>query len=457
MFDLVVKNARLVCPDGVKEGCLAVREGKIAAAGPLPEPLAARQIVDAAGCYVLPGGVDDHVHFNEPGYTWREDFYHGSRAAAKGGITTVIDMPLQNLPPMESAAVMQEKIAAITGKSYVDYALWGAMLRTNREELAGMQAQGAAAFKCFMCDPGKDYTDLQLAEIEDRLRLLQSLQGLAGFHCEDYRLLKDREELCLAQGKTGRQDYLDVHTVAAEKKATADILRLAAAIGTRVHICHVSHPEVAELIRQAKAAGTAVTAETCMHYLLFTEEDLLGHGAVYKCSPPLRKRAAAEGLWEYVQDGTLDTICSDHSPCLLKEKAEDGPQGIFGAWGGISGVQTTLQACWDYMVERHKASPVLVARCLAENPARIFGLYGRKGALVPGFDADFVILDPARSWTVSPQELEYRNKFSAFSGQKGKGLPLASYLRGSCIYRDNGFPAAAAGQFLAVAKGDRKE
>ena len=271
----------------------------------------------------------------------------------------------------------------------------------------------------------------------------------------DYQLLKEKEKLCLEQGRTSRWDYLEVHSLEAERKAVADILQLAAKVDARVHICHVSHPEVAEPIRQAKEKGLAVTAETCMHYLILTEDDLLAHGAVFKCSPPLRTREAAEALWEYLEDGTLDTICSDHSPCTLTEKGEAGHQGIFGAWGGLSGVQTMVQSCWDYIVERRKASPVLAAQRLAENPARIFGLYGHKGALRPGFDADFVILDPQREWTVETGELEYKNKFSAFAGQKGKGLPIASYLRGECIYRDGVFLADPQGQFIPVMRGEK--
>lgn len=454
MADLVVRNGRLVCPNEIKEGTLVVDDGRIAVILLPDESVEAEQVVDAHGCYVLPGGIDDHVHFNDPGYTWRENFTCGSRAAAKGGITTVVDMPLQNLPPVASANILQKKVAIATGKSYVDFALWGALLRTNRSNLEEMQEAGAAAFKCFMCNPGKDYTDLQLDEIKDRLLLLKKLHGLAGFHCEDYAMLKETEESFLAAGKTGRQDYLGVHSLAAEQKAVENIIQLVRETGASVHICHVSHPLVAECIRQAKLEGLPITAETCMHYLLLTEDDLLKHGAVYKCSPPLRKQADAEGLWEYVADGTLDTICSDHSPCQLSEKGEAGPKGIFGAWGGLSGVQTTLQTCWDYVVEKRHASPLLVAKCMSENPARIFGLAGRKGTLTVGRDADFTILNPEMNWLIKPETLEYLNKFSAFCGCHGKGAPIATYLRGKCIYREESFPDKPKGRFIPVIRGE---
>lgn len=456
MIDLVVKNGRLVCPDKIKEGTLVVVDGRIAAILPQGEPVEAKQVIDTNGCYVLPGGIDNHVHFNDPGYTWREDFLHGSKAAAKGGITTVVDMPMQNLPPVSSAKLMKKKAAIVTGRSYVDFALWGALLRTNRGDLAEMQADGVAAFKCFMCDPGKDYTDLQLDEIRDRLQLMKKINGLAGFHCEDYALLKEAEETCLSAGKTGRTDYLVVHSLATEQKAVDDIIQLVREIDVPAHICHVSHPAVAESIRQAKKEGLPITAETCMHYLLLTEEYLLERGAVYKCSPPLRKKKYADDLWQYVEDGTLDTICSDHSPCQLAEKGEDGPKGIFGAWGGLSGVQTTLQLCWDYVVEQRQASPLLLAKVMAENPARIFGFADRKGQLAVGLDADFTILDPDMEWQVEPEDLEYLNKFSAFCGWKGKGLPVATYLRGQCSYRDDSFAPVPSGKFIPVLRGESR-
>lgn len=453
MADLVIRGGKIVSADDIKTGSLVVENGRITAILPPNEAVAAKKTIDASGLYILPGGIDDHVHFNDPGYTWREDFSHGSKAAAKGGITTVIDMPLQNLPPVSSANILQKKAAIGNGRSYVDFALWGALLRTNRDKLKEMQAAGAAAFKCFMCDPGKDYTDLQLNEIEDRLTLLKQFGGLAGFHCEDYAILKNMEEACLKAGKVSRQDYLEVHSVAAEKKAVEDIIMLVKKTGAAVHICHVSHPAVAECIRQAKADGLPITAETCMHYLLLTEKDLLENNAVYKCSPPLRTQEAAEALWEYVSDGTLDTICSDHSPCRLDEKDESGERGIFGAWGGISGVQTSLQALWDYAVNRRHASPVLVAKCMAQNPARIFGLAAKKGTLQSGMDADFVIFDPKQPWEVKADELEYLNKFSAFCGCKGRGVAIATYLRGHCIYKQGVFPSEPQGKFISVKRG----
>ncbi len=449
MLDLLVTHAVLVTEQETMQGSLGVKDGRIEGLYPegAPVPEAARTL-DAGGKYLLPGGVDDHVHFNDPGFTWREDFAHGSRAAAKGGITTVIDMPMQNKPSVDTAAIFRAKEAHVTGEAFVDFGFWGSLIRTNREDLKGLAEEGALAFKSFLPDAGKDYTNLTIAEARDRIALLKEFDALAGFHCEDDAMIRAGEETALREGRTTAADYLAARPVEAEAKAVADILGILRETGGRAHICHVSHPRVAELIREAKAEGLRVTAETCMHYLLFTGDDLIAHGGAFKCSPPLRDRAAADGLFAYLADGTLDTVCSDHSPCRLDEKDASGPEGMFGAWGGISGVQTTLAGLWDYTVNRKHASPTLVARVLSANPARIFGIADRKGRLAPGLDADFVLLDPEQPWEVRADSLAYLNKFSAFVGTKGKGRPVATYLRGKAVFDHGEFVGEPGGRLL---------
>lgn len=453
MLDLLVTNARLVTEREVLRGSLGILDGRIQGlyleGTPAPD---AAEMLDAKGQYVLPGGIDDHVHFNDPGYTWREDFPHGSRAAAAGGITTVIDMPVQNEPTVDNADIFRAKEAYLDGRSYVDFGFWGSLIRTNRADLKGLAEEGALAFKSFLSYGGSDYTNLTISEARDRIALLKQYDAVAGFHCEDDAMVRDGEAKALADGCTTAADYAMARPVEAEEKAVADILQAVRETGGRAHICHVSHPRVAELIRQAKAEGLHVTAETCMHYLLFTGDDLVRHGGIFKCSPPLRDQVAADGLFAYLADGTLDTICSDHSPSRLDEKDTSGEKGMFGAWGGLSGVQTTLSALWDYAVNQRHASPTLIARVLAANPARIFGIDDRKGRLAPGLDADFVLLDPEQSWVVREDDLEYLNKFSAFVGTKGKGKPVATYLRGKAVYADGVCQGDPRGRLLRKAR-----
>lgn len=450
MLDLLIKNARIVTEKEIIKGNVAVSGGKIKSVTDRDEE--AQTVVDIEGKYLLPGAVDEHVHFNEPGYTWREDFYHGSRAAAKGGVTTVIDMPMQNEPAVTTAEIFAAKEKLLKGKSFIDYGFWGGLVHGNEDELKKMDEKGALAFKCFMCDPGQGYTSLSLAEIRRRIEILQSFGGLAGFHCEDYEIIRENEVNALAHGNISRADYLKARPVEAELKAVKDIIEILRRTEGKAHICHVSHPLVAQAIKEAKADGIDITAETCAHYLLFTGDDLIDKGAVFKCSPPLRSKEDALNLWNYIVDGTLDCICSDHSPCRIEEKSETGTKGIFGAWGGISSVQTNLQAFWDYAVNKRKCSPVIVAKVMAENPAKIFGIYGRKGAVKEGFDADFTVVDDKMSWRITADELEYKNKFSAFCGAKGKGMPVMTFVRGRLVYDGKSFKQGCIGELVKKLK-----
>ena len=450
MLDLLIKNAQIVTEQEIIRGNVGVSNGRIEVV--TSENYAAQKVIDIQGKYLLPGAVDGHVHFNEPGYTWREDFYHGSRAAAKGGVTMVIDMPMQNKPAVTTVEIFATKEKLLKGKSFVDYGFWGGLVYGNEDELKGVDEKGALAFKCFMCDPGQGYTSLSLSEIRRRIEILKEFGGLAGFHCEDYKMIRENEEKAIAQGKLSCADYLKARPVEAELKAVKDIIEILRQTKGKAHICHVSHPLVAQAIKEAKAEGINITAETCVHYLLFTGDDLIDGGAVFKCSPPLRSKEEAAGLWNYIVDGTLDSICSDHSPCQIKEKSEAEAKGIFGAWGGISSVQTSVQAFWDYAVNKKKYSPTIVAKVMAANPARIFGIYGKKGAVKENFDADFVVIDNKLAWQIKAAELEYKNKFSAFCGAKGKGMPVMTFLRGNLVYDGKFFSEDCAGELVKKMK-----
>lgn len=438
MFDILFKNAHIVCSDGLFFGHIAVKNGKIASITNR-DNINAEKIIDVQNNYILPGAIDCHVHFNEPGYTWREDFQHGTKAAAAGGITTVIDMPMQNTPAVADAVLVERKDRLLHGKAYVDYAYWGALIHDNLDKLGELAKTGVAAFKCFMCTPSPDYTKLDLTEIEKVLVTLKTYKAVAGFHCEDDKIIAEQSDEFIRNEAFSRENHIKARPLAAELKAISDIINLAEKTGGKVHICHVSHPEAAALIKQARQKGVQITAETCMHYLVFSNEDLLTEGAVFKCAPPLREKESPGQLWEYVQDGTIDCICSDHSPCAITEKAEDGEQGIFSAWGGISGVQTSLQLLWDMAVNKYKQSPLLVARLMAENPAAIFGLNHCKGILREGMDADMVIIDPEKKWTIKDEELYYKNKFSAFSGLSGQGCAVLTMVRGNVVYENGVF------------------
>ena len=441
MYDLIVRGGRVVTPRAVVEAEIGVADGRIAAIGrDLGE---AAETIDATGKLVFPGAIDPHVHLNDPGFTWREDFAHGTAAAAAGGVTTVIDMPLQNEPTLVGAAEFENKHKVVGPKALVDYAFLGGALDCNLDELAGLNAAGAVGFKVFVGPVSPDYQSLDMGTVREVLRQVKKFDGLVCFHAEDYSIIKYEEAKAQRKGRAGWSDFLDSRPLVAEIIATRNIVDLVRESGTRAHICHISHPDVAEIVREAQEEGLPVSGETCTHYLVFSEGDLLKNGSLFKCAPPLRKEVDRDRLWKYVEEGVVGCVGSDHSPCKPEEKTGlvDGAFSAFGAWGGISGIQSTMQVLYDRAVNIRGCDPTLIAKRLSEDTAKIFGLYGRKGAIEIGFDADLVVLDPERAWEITPESLFYLNKISAFVGLKGHGLPVRTIVRGRTVFEDGAVKA----------------
>ena len=442
IFDLLVKNGKIVTSSDIMNGNIYVADGKIAAVTQTDILQDAKHVLDASGKFVFPGAIDVHAHLNDPGYTWRENFRNGTLAAAAGGVTTLVDMPLQNEPALTDVSLFRAKHDAVKEKALVDYALWGGITDVDPDKIRDLHNAGVAAFKVFIGPVSSDYRSQDMGAVREIMQIAASLGALVGFHAEDYSIIRHEEARARKEGRSGRIDYLRSRPLSAELIATESVIELARETGAKSHVCHVSHPAAAERIRLARKEGLPITAETCTHYLVFSEDDLIRDGMIFKCAPPLREKAAVEKLWEYVADGTLGCIASDHSPCAPEEK--DEKNGAFDAWGGISGIQSTMQVFFDRAVCRRDASPTLLAQRLSEGPARIFGLYGRKGAVEVGFDADLVVLDPEREWEITPDSLFYLNKISAFAGLKGKGLPVAVFVRGRQVFAD-GAEASAFG------------
>ncbi|MDY4078951.1 MAG: allantoinase AllB [Clostridium sp.] len=433
METLFIKNAKIVKSDKIIDGGVLVKDGLIVDITNSGEEREAENILDLEGKYLFPGLIDGHVHFDEPGYEWREDFYSGTEAAAIGGVTTIIDMPLNNKPPVFEKEVFDAKKSIVEKKALIDYGFWGALLNYNLDKLQELNDAGVLAFKSFMCNPGEDYTSLNFEEIEKAMNIIKKFNGFAGFHCEDYDIIEKLQKQKLDENKITFKDYLESRPVEAEIKAVKDVIDIAEKTKCRVHICHVSSIEVAKIIKEAKNKGINVTAETCPHYLIFNEDDVIKGGAAFKCSPPLRKKEDADKLWEYLLDGTIDSICSDHSPATLEEKRDDGKDGAFGAWGGMNSVQFTLQVMFDYLINQKKLSPSIIYKILSENPAKIFGIYGKKGGIEIGFDADFTIADPNKKWKITKDSLKTKTKESAFIGLEGKGKAVGTIVRGKII------------------------
>ena len=440
MFDVLVKNGKLVTPDRIYEAQIAIKDGKFAGFFSVDEEVEAKEVIDAKGNYVFPGAIDTHAHLNDPGYTWREDYEHGTAAAGVGGYTTIIDMPLQNEPALTNAELFDKKVETVDANAYVDYCFWGGLVPTNFEDLSGLDRKGCVAFKSFIGPVSPDYASLNYGQAYEAMQIIKEFDGRAGFHCEDFSMIKWQEERMKKAGRLDWQGFLDSRPVISEMLATIDIIEIAKATGCKAHICHVSSPDVAQKIKEAQQEGYDITAETCSHYLSMTDKDVIENGPLFKCAPPLRSQEEVDRLWGYVEDGTFSGIASDHSPCSYDEKYNEilGQKisNVFEVWGGISGIQSGFQVSFYEGCVKRNVSPTALAKAMAEQPAKAFGIYGKKGAIEIGFDADLVILDPEKEWEITSESLKYVNKISAFVGMKGKGLPICTMVRGNIVAKD---------------------
>lgn len=440
MFDILIKNGKIVTAEGISEGNIAVNGEKIAAVlSPDIEP-EAEKVIDAKGKYVFPGAIDTHAHLNDPGYEWREDYEHGTAAAALGGYTTVIDMPLQNEPAMTNAELFDRKEEKVSQEAYSDYCFWGGLIPDNFKDLKGLDEKGCVAFKSFIGPVSPDYSPLNYGQVYEAMQIIREFDGRAGFHCEDFSMIKHLEKLQKAKDPNSWQCFLDSRPVAAEMVATDAVIEIAKATGCKAHICHVSSPDVAQKIKEAQDAGYDITAETCTHYLSMTDQDVLEKGPLYKCAPPLRSQEEVDRLWIYVENGTFSGIASDHSPCSYDEKYNEilgtKIENVFDVWGGCSGIQSGFQVSYYEGCVKRGLCPSVLASAMAKKPAQAFGIYGKKGDLKPGFDADILIVDPEKEWEITEDSLLYVNKMSAFVGMKGKGLPVLTMIRGNVVAQD---------------------
>ncbi len=445
-YDRVVAGGRVVTPEGVSQGYVGIRDGRIAAVS--PDPLRGEEMIDARGRIVLPGAVDLHVHFNEPGRTDWEGWSHGSRAAAAGGVTTVVEMPLNAIPPTTTAAALAVKVEAAHAASVVDFALWGGLITDNLEELPALAHGGVIGFKAFLCPSGTvEFTHVEDGILYEGLCRIHDLQSFLAVHAESHWITRHHTERLRSQDRRDRRAWAESRPPVAELEAMQRALFLAGHAGCRLHVVHMSLPEGTELIQDAKGAGQAVTVETCPHYLTLTDDDLVRLGPVAKCAPPLRDRAGQERLWGDVLAGRIDCITSDHSPCPTDAKTS-GDEDIWQAWGGISGVQTLVPLMLTEGMHRRGMSLPQFATLLAAAPAKIAGLWPRKGALQIGADADLMIVDPEREWTVEQAWLQSRHTHSPFVGRSMKGWIDLVLRRGQTVARDGQVTADGGGLWL---------
>lgn len=454
VVDLYVRNGRVVTSSESFAGGVLVAEGRILEVVRGNPDSAASEILDAGGQLILPGLVDSHVHFSEPGRGHWEGFATGSRAAAAGGITTVIEMPLNASPPTISAETLALKRQAAR-RSIVDYGLWGGLVTDNRADLPDLHAGGVSAFKAFMCAGSFDFPRADDIVLEGGMVRVAEMGGLVAVHAEDEEITQRLTADLRAAGRRDRRAWGEARPIIAELSAIRSAIAMAERTGVRLHIVHISCAAGIDLVSSAKRRGVPVTAETCPHYLVFSENDLECLGPVAKCAPPLRETAEVEALWDRMLEGAVDVIASDHSPCLWEDKTA-GDSDIFEAWGGISGLQSTLPALVMEGVKKRGLPLTDLVRMTSTNPARIFGLTGRKGDLSPGHDADIVLVDPARQTTLGPDALFYRNRHSAYVGSPMHGMVTRTLLRGLTIFADGQIMVDAPGGIFLPGQGARE-
>lgn len=441
-LELAVRGGTAVLADGATRVDVGVADGRIVAVE--PELGDAAEELDAAGLHVLPGGVDPHVHLDEPGRTGWEGVASGTRALAAGGFTTYVDMPLNNTPVTVDGPSFDAKLAAVSASSLIDFGLWGGLVPGNVDRLEELHERGACGFKAFMCHSGLDefpgIDDLTLVEGMERIAELGSVLLL---HAENAAIVGGLGARFRGQGRLTPRDFAASRPPAAEVEAIARAVLFAGETGCATHIVHVSTARGVELVAEAAARGVDVTCETCPHYLLFTEEDLDEIGLPLKSAPPVRSAADRDGLWRLVEAGALAMVTSDHSPGAPEVKRGD----FFEAWGGISGCQSTLQLLLESGHARRGLPLETVASLTATAAARRFGLPA-KGELAPGSDADLTLVDLRWTGTVALDDLHYRHPYSAYAGQPIRGRIVRTLLRGRTVYADGDFDPEPRGRLL---------
>lgn len=444
-LDVLLRGGNVVTASGVLSADLGVADGRIVALAPGLDS-SAREVIDATGLHIFPGVIDAHVHFNDPGRADWEGIETGSRALAAGGGTLFFDMPLNAHPPTVDAASFDQKLAAARAHSTTDFAFWGGLVPGNLDRLEELAARGVVGFKAFMCNSGiDDFQSVDDNTLREGMKRAARLKKIVAVHAESETMTRDLSQRMLRAGKTGIRDFLDSRPIEAELDAIARALALAADTACSLHIVHVSCGAGITLIASAKKMGIDVSCETCPHYLVLTEDDMLALGAIAKCAPPLRTPSAQETLWRCLEAGHVTTVGSDHSPSPPGMKQD---ANFFKVWGGISGVQHTLPLLLTLgHVERNVVLPQL-ASLLSFNVAGRFQLPPQKTGLRPGADADLALVDLDASFAVEKSSLFYRHQQSPYVGRRLRGRVKQTLLRGHTIFKDGKITAKPLGQLV---------
>ena len=427
--DMVIRDGRIYTPQGFYDGDIVVEDGKIQSLTKSSLSIQADTILDARGNLVLPGMIDMHVHFRDPGFPDREDFQSGTSAAAAGGVTTVADMP-NTVPSVTSVEALREKIEIIDRKALIDFALIAGAGELSADMLVSLAKGGVVGYKTFMIARFKELAASD-GQMLDNFETIAETGLPCMIHAENEDIVSRGIEKAKALGRVDPIAHSEFRPPIAEVEATARTIMLAGETDVHLHICHMSTKEAAKVLGWAKKKGRKVTGETTANYLLLNSEVMKKVGPYAKIDPPLRSPQDQEALWEALNGGVIDVIASDHAP-YPKEDKEKGWQNIYDAPSGGTGVETTLPLMLD-CVNRGLITLERLVETFAVNPAKIMGLYPRKGVLAPGSDADIIIVDPMSEFVIKGEELHSKQKITALEGYGGKGRPLTTIVRGKVI------------------------
>lgn len=427
-FDLVVRGEQTLTTAGIVAREIGVRDGRIVAIEPLGSGLTGAEVIELADDQVMiPGLVDTHVHVNEPGRTEWEGFDSATRAAAAGGVTTLIDMPLNSIPPTVNVDALAEKRAAAQGKTHIDVGFWGGAIPGNEDDLRGLHDAGVFGFKCFLLHSGVDeFPHLTADEMEADMAKLAEFDSLMIVHAEDSRAI---DKAPSPEGDEYTR-FLASRPRGAENLAIAEVIERARWTGVRAHVLHLSSSDALPMLASAKRDGVKITVETCPHYLTLLAEEVPNGATAFKCCPPIREAGNRELLWEGLLAGTIDCIVSDHSPSTVDLK--DPENGDFGvAWGGVASLQLGLSLIWSEAKKRGIDLPQVI-EWMASKPADLAGL-PTKGRIALGCDADFAIFEPESAQIVDVNRLHHKNPVSPYDGRALAGVVKGTWVRGQKV------------------------
>jgi allantoinase len=444
--DFIIRGKRIALPDGVRAAAIQVSAGRITAIHEHTSATTAHPSIDAGDCVVLPGLVDTHVHMNDPGRADWEGAEHATAAAAAGGITTVVDMPLNSVPSTTTVRALEAKRRALEGRCAVDVGLWGGVVPGNVADLAPLAREGVLGFKCFLAPSGVDeFEHVESRDLRDALPHLAHLGLPLLVHAESPARLLTPDSDAPCKYST----WLASRPPAAEQEAIDLLISLADEHRTDIHIVHLASADAIASLRAARQNGVPITVETCPHYLTFAAEDIRDGATAFKCAPPIRERAHREGLWQALRDGDIDLVATDHSPAPPSMKCLESGDFIH-AWGGIASLQLALSIVWTGAAQRN--IPIQrVVDWMAAAPARLAGLSGRKGSIAIGADADLAFWDPDAEFIVDPSLLHHRHPVTPYARMTLRGRVRKTMLRGEIIYDDGVLLSRTSGRMITSA------